>query len=96
MHNAANTNRKKLKTMKQVPWNIASKKLVSRSLAYLYKAECVTFVLTKQQITLLCMLGSDFSKVELSIVFILKDPTLVNFVPMYFSSIRKLKVYRSF
>ena len=46
--NAANTNRKKLlKTMKQVPRNIASKKLVRRSFAYLYKTQCVTFVLTK-------------------------------------------------
>ena len=38
---------KKLKTMKQVPGNIASKKLVRRSFAYLYKTQCVTFVLTK-------------------------------------------------
>ena len=38
---------KKLKTMKQVPRNIASKKLVRRSFAYLYKTQCVTFVLTK-------------------------------------------------
>ena len=33
--------------MKQVPRNIASKKLVRRSFAYLYKTQCVTFVLTK-------------------------------------------------
>ena len=39
--------KKLLKTMKQVPRNIASKKLVRRSFAYLYKTQCVTFVLTK-------------------------------------------------
>ena len=54
MYNAANTNRnKKLKTMKQVPRNIASRKnYFVEVLAYLYKTQCVTFVLTKQQITL--------------------------------------------
>ena len=39
--------------MKQVPRNIASRKnYFVEVLAYLYKTQCVTFVLTKQQITL--------------------------------------------
>ena len=47
--------------MKQVPRNIASRKnYFVEVLAYLYKTQCVTFVLTKQQITLLRKEGVSF------------------------------------